>query len=254
MLINLRSIQIAGLLCLLASCRAPMSYVNSVPTSSLLEEKGDFNVQAGLGADYTFSDKTFDVAANWALAEQCGITWQTTFLHKDGYDKTFFDDLYSWNFGLVYYQKKSSVEGFELKLTYGQGHLQGEDEFSQSFYWNPDKLRIKTDFSRFNLQPSYNYYPQDSPNARITTGIRLSYIQFDSYFFESNRHGLYSDSFGIVSFDPFLQTIVFLGPFGVNTGFAYSFRSVQRVFAQHKHPNYKKFAFTVGILIHLDRD
>lgn len=262
MLINSRYVQLACMLLVLASCRAPMSYINSVPESSLLEEKGDFNVKFSSGADFTFEEKTFLISSNWAPHQNFGISWETSFLHHNKSNSSFFSYLKAWNIGLVYFKKLDSKSGYEIKSGYGKGGVQGAERFStyKNDYFDPfnfytrDKFKIDSDFQYLFFQPSVYLYPDLDTKTRVALGMRTSLIQFEKYYFESMKYGIFEDKFSILSFDPFLQTTFYFWHFGVNTSLTYSFRIGDSVFAKNSHPNYKRFAISVGVLFRLNKD
>ncbi|MFY0600907.1 MAG: hypothetical protein JXR03_14630 [Cyclobacteriaceae bacterium] len=98
------------ILVLTFSCSAPINYINNLPGTSGLEQKGDFNVKANMGADWRVLDDVYDLDMAWSPVKSLGVKTHLTGKGSSNY----FSRLVYRDISLVYYKDLKNGMQFEL--------------------------------------------------------------------------------------------------------------------------------------------
>lgn len=239
-------------LAILSSCAAPISYINNLPKSSGLQEKGDVIVGVNLGSDVTRRDKMIQARAAWSPIQNFGFDLEYTgHLKLEGKNERL-DKIQLIEGSLIYYQPVNGKSGVEFKISMGSGEVGG---FSTIFNFPglpAEKFIVFSEYRTLGFQSNYNFALPDE-NSKLTLGFRVRNVQFDNYLYSRFRdETLTGQSFSqanwnVYILDPFLEVNQEIsGSLYLNYRVSYSILD-GTVRDSFRHPFYRRLGISLGM-------
>ena len=231
------------------SCSAPISYVNNVPRTSMLEEKGDVYLKANLGPDPRGRAQIIQFGGAWSPIQHFGLdieysTRMNLFGRDDSYDK-----IRAFDGHLVYFIPFDNESNLEFKLGYGTGMIEGSNgDVSPDLFNLPfidEDFIVNSKFNTLSGQVNYNFYDSDD-QARLSFGMRGRRIEMEEYFYQTNKDSV-SGTFSTYSFDPFIEINKEIGSLSINSRLSYSFLSDEVFEDGRVHPHFTHVGFSLGL-------
>ncbi|MEO9485697.1 MAG: hypothetical protein ABJG47_19735 [Ekhidna sp.] len=246
----------AALIILIAftSCAVPVSYVNNIPRSSGLEEKGDVLLNANVGSDARARDKNFQLGMAWSPVQHFGLA-----IEYSGHlrlDDMSHDELYFYSGSLIYYRPLSNGATIEFLLSAGEGQVNGDISFVNHSLFNAETFEIDARYRTRSFQANYNL---DSKNedTKLSFGFRVRNTQFSKYSYirtldnTVTDRSYQKDDLSIYVLDPFIESNQkLIGKLFFNSRVSYSFLDgpIRNGF---RHPFYKRLGVSCGLQLKL---
>lgn len=241
------------------SCQAPIAYVNSLPGSSQLKQKGDLNAKANLGADWRISDRIYDFDLAWSPINKVGIRTHITTIGIHKNPESYFEKLLYKDFALVYYDKKSKNLGYELIIGIGNERTESEPiQFSTGR--NPDffvptvpisEYASLNQSTKFYFQPSISFSVPQEKNLEIIVGLKNQFVNHHQLYYQVGREVLFNGAFKELTFDPFIESVFSKGYFGLNSKIGYTIHTSNH--GSLNHPIHKRLYYSIGVFINLKK-
>lgn len=241
----------------ICSCTRP-SYVNSVPRSSMLEKKGDFNASVGIGPETIWfggnrssAQQIVQSEIHYSPFQNWGVGISNSFQMKLTGGTGFIRHFKSFGGSIIHYKRISDKSSLEYSAGIGIHELAGEDrDFDEQFF--PvgskrfhEKIRVSGEYTDFYLQFNWNHYFEETKRASF--GLRAKRINYSNYFYDSNESdNVYDGALRVTAIEPFIENNYFIGKFGLNTRVSYSFLPGTDYFDEHIHPIFNRLAFYFG--------
>lgn len=221
------------LLITIASCQAPIGYINSISGSSQLKQCGDLNAKASFGADWKFSNRIYDFDLAWSPINHIGLRAHLTTNDKGPHNaqESSYERLRYIDFSLVYFSKLGSKIDYEVQFGIGNELLRSVDfKFLQNntpqslspFLTHPNDYAFISRSNRFFIQPTFDFPIKNEPNLSVSIGTRFQYVDYKQMSYQSDNKTLLSNKNGNVTLDPFIQITHNHGHFGSSMMLGYT--------------------------------